>query len=88
MRELCSPVFDMLSPETCQATFAHSLALWTSTGPAQRSPSYRWGGANFLEPPCCSPRSANGLGLDLAFDPPHNQISRSSACGDVRPVLT
>ena len=37
MRELCSPVFDMLSPEAHQEGCAHSVALWTSTGPAQRS---------------------------------------------------
>jgi hypothetical protein len=31
MRELCSPVFDMLSPETMAASCAHFLALGTST---------------------------------------------------------
>jgi len=42
MRELCSPVFDMLSPEAQGEGCAHSVALWTSTGPAQRSTWYRW----------------------------------------------
>ena len=32
MRELCLPVFDMLSPEAHQEGCAHSLALGTSTG--------------------------------------------------------
>ena len=76
-----SPVFDMLSPETSSIGCAHSLALGPSSGPAQCSSWYRQGRALYRMWPPRSRRTAHCRRAAVGRSSPHNQISRSSACG-------